>query len=507
MRGECPELKKKLKKDKFTFKKAKAMMATWSDEDEDKNTQGRSGDEEIQCLMARSEDSKEIKFFKNNLPKNKFLKSNILKTKTNQVLQQSEMSGSSLSCASPSSWLPRASVSSLVGIPSRPESAKVQGHLRSVEANIGTTVFRSLSFLRAYTSPGYGVLSLNSSSPVVIEFFNNMEMAASKDLYTTVREYYTLITQQCYDTTKDHVKLNANSFPPLNRLIHHIFTTLVAPKDGSRELITEIHKSFFFFFLNTEQINLPQLMVDLIKQCFTNPKRSMPYAYPITSLLSFIGIPISDAECITLKSRSAFDLTATHRMGYKLIDGRVIMTLKGKEQDIDKESAEDAEAVEDADDGEDSQPKPMDAQGGNEDALEEQAPPAQEPSLRDFIAGQIAQIQQSITTGFDHLSARFDQLQEHVNTRMDALADSHIQIQHRLTWISTEFHEGFKSLLLGKEVFLFSWKRRLVVQAFPLLRREDQLAPGGDQLRKEKKTSTAWVLYVLKGDPKSLPGD
>ncbi|MQL82183.1 hypothetical protein Taro_014650 [Colocasia esculenta] len=56
MRGECPKLKKKLKKDKFTFKKAKAMMATWSDEDEEDNAQGSSRDEEIQCLMARSED-------------------------------------------------------------------------------------------------------------------------------------------------------------------------------------------------------------------------------------------------------------------------------------------------------------------------------------------------------------------------------------------------------------------------------------------------------------------
>ncbi|MQL92063.1 hypothetical protein Taro_024682 [Colocasia esculenta] len=59
MRGECLELKKKLKKDKFKFKKAKAMIATWSDEDEDDNAQGSSEDEEIQCLMARSEDSNE----------------------------------------------------------------------------------------------------------------------------------------------------------------------------------------------------------------------------------------------------------------------------------------------------------------------------------------------------------------------------------------------------------------------------------------------------------------
>ncbi|MQL97221.1 hypothetical protein Taro_029905 [Colocasia esculenta] len=59
MRGECPELKKKLKKDKFTFKKAKAMVATWSDEDEDENSQATSGDDEVHCLMARSDDSNE----------------------------------------------------------------------------------------------------------------------------------------------------------------------------------------------------------------------------------------------------------------------------------------------------------------------------------------------------------------------------------------------------------------------------------------------------------------
>ncbi|MQM08000.1 hypothetical protein Taro_040847 [Colocasia esculenta] len=61
MRGECPELKKKLKKDKFTFKKAKAMVATWSDEDDDQNSQATSGDDEVHYLMARSDDSNEVR--------------------------------------------------------------------------------------------------------------------------------------------------------------------------------------------------------------------------------------------------------------------------------------------------------------------------------------------------------------------------------------------------------------------------------------------------------------
>ncbi|MQM08028.1 hypothetical protein Taro_040880 [Colocasia esculenta] len=69
MRGECLELKKKLKKEKFTFKKAKVILATWSDEDEDENSQATSGDDEVQCLMARSDDSTEGRYYARHVPK------------------------------------------------------------------------------------------------------------------------------------------------------------------------------------------------------------------------------------------------------------------------------------------------------------------------------------------------------------------------------------------------------------------------------------------------------
>ncbi|MQL79012.1 hypothetical protein Taro_011445 [Colocasia esculenta] len=59
MRGECPELKRKLIKNKSTYKKPRAMMDTWSDEDKDEDAQDSSNDEEIRCLMARSEYSNE----------------------------------------------------------------------------------------------------------------------------------------------------------------------------------------------------------------------------------------------------------------------------------------------------------------------------------------------------------------------------------------------------------------------------------------------------------------
>ncbi|MQM15872.1 hypothetical protein Taro_048824 [Colocasia esculenta] len=58
----------------------------------------------------------------------------------------------------------------------------------------------------------------------------------------------------------------------------------------------------------------------------------MPFAFPLTSLMRFIGIDIPDSECITLNSRSSFDLTVAHRMGYKLIDGVVTRVISQKTQ-------------------------------------------------------------------------------------------------------------------------------------------------------------------------------
>ncbi|MQM04467.1 hypothetical protein Taro_037264 [Colocasia esculenta] len=223
-------------------------------------------------------------------------------------------------------------------------------------------------------------------------------------------DYYTLITHQLYHPSVDRLKLNANTFPPLNRLIHHIFTTLVVLKDGSREIVTTVHKSLFYYFLRTEHINLPLLMLDLLNQCFRNSKRSMPYACPITSLLLFIGIPIHDHELVTVMSRSAFDLTAIHRMGYKFVDGIVTRTLKGTIPNVEEDSAE-------------------------------------APSLWDFIAGQMAQLQLQFTTGSEHLNTRLN----HVDTRMEALADTQVQLQHQLTRLSIEFHSFCHPNVLGND--------------------------------------------------------
>ncbi|MQM16460.1 hypothetical protein Taro_049417 [Colocasia esculenta] len=222
--------------------------------------------------------------------------------------------------------------------------------------------------------------------------------------------YYPLLTLQPYDNTTKIAKLNANTFPPLNRMIHQIFTTCIALKHGNRELVTNVHKSLFTFFLDCEPINLPLLMLRLITQCFYQPRRSMPFACPITSLLKFIGIPIPDSECVSLNSRNSFDITAATRMGYKLLDGVVTRELKGKAPAAaeDEDSIVDADQTANEEDDEDCQSEPLDAPG------DAGVDVAAQPSIRNLIA----QLQVQMTHGFERLNARMDTL----DTRLDRLA-------------------------------------------------------------------------------------
>ncbi|MQL98081.1 hypothetical protein Taro_030783 [Colocasia esculenta] len=299
----------------------------------------------------------------------------------------------------------------------------------------------------------------------VTEFFNNLRQTVAGDLYSKVKgtsfrispnlfsvslhipntgidimshhptpeEYHQLITLQPYDP-KDRKQLNANSYPLLHRLIHHIFTTIIVPKDGSRELVTAVQ---FHAFLNCEPINLPQLMVSTLRICLRSSKRSMPYVCQLTSLFLFLDIPILKEEMTALNSRSSYDLTAVQRMGYKMVDGVVTRNLKGKGPAVAVGDGEDEEEDEDEDgdeeqDTEDSQSEPLDAPGDGDRIAAGDI--ATEPSIRELLA----QLQVQITTGFATLNDRLDI----VDTSLEALADSQVHLQLRLTRLSNHVQEN-----------------------------------------------------------------
>ncbi|MQL83218.1 hypothetical protein Taro_015704 [Colocasia esculenta] len=137
---------------------------------------------------------------------------------------------------------------------------------------------------------------------------------------------------------------------------------------------------------------------------------------------------------INLREIALGDLYTKARGRYKMLDGVVTRDLKGKAQADEEDEADEDEANED-DADEDSQSEPMDAQGDEADAAaDEQAP--DEPSLQDFITAQMVQMQLHMTTGFDHLNARLD----NVDITLDAMVDTQVQLQIRLTRLSTELH-------------------------------------------------------------------
>ena len=60
-------------------------------------------------------------------------------------------------------------------------------------------------------------------------------------------------------------KLNANMFPPMQRLLHHMMTTIVYPKGGSHDEVTTVNRFLFYCMFNSIPINLPDLMLRLIE--------------------------------------------------------------------------------------------------------------------------------------------------------------------------------------------------------------------------------------------------
>ncbi|MQM08783.1 hypothetical protein Taro_041644 [Colocasia esculenta] len=166
-----------------------------------------------------------------------------------------------------------------------------------------------------------------------------------------------------------------------------------------------------------------------------NHKRYSPTA--VTEFFNNLRQTAADAEMTPLKSRSSYDLTAAQRMGYKMVDGIVTRDLKGKGPAIVMGDGEDEVHDEDEDEAEDqevedSQSEPVDALGDGDSIAAGDT--STEPSIRDLIA----QLQIQMSTGFAKLNEQLDT----VDTSLAALADSQVQIQLRLTRLSTHVQEN-----------------------------------------------------------------
>ena len=96
--------------------------------------------------------------------------------------------------------------------------------------------------------------------------------------YNNLEICRTMLGMEEDPSEKDLKNMNATVFPPLQRIIHHIITTIIFPKGGRRNEVTKVHKTIFHCLFNGELMSLPHLMCTLIDKVHFQVKRALSYA-------------------------------------------------------------------------------------------------------------------------------------------------------------------------------------------------------------------------------------
>ena len=112
-----------------------------------------------------------------------------------------------------------------------------------------------------------------------------------KLVYFNILVAYKLMIGTKNDLPKEDLRvLNANNFPPLQRIIHHIITTIIFPKGKSHNEVTKTHKAIFHCLFNGEKMNLLYLMCTLIDKAHFHAKQSLLCVAPLTEVFQFVGV-------------------------------------------------------------------------------------------------------------------------------------------------------------------------------------------------------------------------
>ena len=135
--------------------------------------------------------------------------------------------------------------------------------------------------------------------------------------------------------------LNANVFPLLQRIIHHIITTIIFSKGGSHNEVTKIHKTIFHCLFNCELMNLPYLMCTLIDKAHFQAKRSLSYAAPFTAVFRFADVDLPPHRQVMIPPSHVYNkFNICSHMGYQIVAGEFFRSL-GDEDDVEDSESED----------------------------------------------------------------------------------------------------------------------------------------------------------------------
>ena len=220
---------------------------------------------------------------------------------------------------------------------------------------------------------------------------------------------------------KDLKNMNATVFPPLQRIIHHIITTIFFSKGGSRNEVTKVHKTIFHCLFNGELMSLPHLMCTLIDKVHFQVKRALPYVAHLTAVFQFARVDLSSHQKIIIPLIHVYNkFNICSHMGYKLVDGQFARTLGDEEGG--------SESDEEGDQGE-PQAEPPAFEGGSDttsfqgcfDRLEEAV---------GFLRGEVHQVDARIDGLTDRVSSMETRLMGQLDSQTVMLQDIMSQLQN-----------------------------------------------------------------------------
>ena len=137
-------------------------------------------------------------------------------------------------------------------------------------------------------------------------------------------EAYSLMTDLLATTEAKQIMLtsfNTNSFPPLQCLIHHMFTIIVTPQGGGRWRLTETQQFLFYCLFKNIQVNLFSVMMNLFLECIEN-HRFWPYAAHLTAFFKKKKIPLANELCKDILRSNIYNMNFLQKfMKFQLVDG------------------------------------------------------------------------------------------------------------------------------------------------------------------------------------------
>ena len=165
-------------------------------------------------------------------------------------------------------------------------------------------------------------ISVSLSKFIQILSLPSIELPIFHDSAVNKAHALQLMSGRVYPESIDLRTLNANTFPPFQRVLHKIFTSLLFPKVGSHDRVLLEHLFLFQKFFDKEPFSYGHLFYTHLFACKDNIRRSLPFAAHLTKLFEHSKIILNGEKKMT--SHEVFDLKKIAQMGFQVKDGTVL---------------------------------------------------------------------------------------------------------------------------------------------------------------------------------------